>query len=78
MMIPNDTQHALGQHVYEVSELNSKIKSLLEEKFPFIWISGEISNLKKAASGHSYFTLKDAKAQISAVMFRASARRMRF
>jgi exodeoxyribonuclease VII large subunit len=62
--------------IYAVSELTQSIKALLEERFDFIWISGEISNLKKAASGHSYFTLKDAKAQISAVMFRASARRM--
>jgi exodeoxyribonuclease VII large subunit len=63
--------------IYTVSELSQSIQALLEEKFAFLWISGEISNFKKAASGHSYFTLKDAKAQINAVMFRSSARHMR-
>lgn len=63
--------------IYAVSELTNSIKALLEERFDFIWISGEISNFKQAASGHSYFTLKDAKAQISAVIFRASSRRLR-
>jgi exodeoxyribonuclease VII large subunit len=63
--------------IYAVSELTESIKALLEERFAFIWISGEISNYKIAVSGHAYFTLKDAKAQISAVMFRGSARRLR-
>lgn len=63
--------------IYAVSELTNSIKALLEERFDFIWISGEISNFKQAASGHSYFTLKDTKAQIGAVMFRASSRRLR-
>ncbi len=63
--------------LYSVSELTDAIKALLEERYAFIWISGEISNCKIAASGHLYFTLKDAKSQISAVMFRGSARRLR-
>ncbi len=66
------------QHVYAVSELNQVIKHLLEEALPFIWISGEISNLRIPSSGHFYFTLKDRDSQISAVMFRAQANSLKF
>ncbi len=66
------------QHVYEVTELNKIIKRILEEKFPFIWISGEISNFKIPSSGHCYFTLKDPHSQISAVMFRGQASALKF
>lgn len=66
------------QHVYEVTELNKIIKQILEERFPFIWISGEISNFKTPSSGHCYFTLKDSRSQISAVMFRAQAGALKF
>ncbi len=64
--------------IYTVSRLTEKIKSLLEENFPFIWISGEISNFKVPVSGHFYFTLKDESAQISAVMFRGQNRNLKF
>ena len=66
------------QHVYEVTELNKIIKRILEDKFPFIWISGEISNFKIPSSGHCYFTLKDPHSQISAVMFRGQASALKF
>jgi exodeoxyribonuclease VII large subunit len=64
--------------IYTVSELNDKIKSLLEETFPFVWIVGEISNFRIPLSGHYYFTLKDAESQISAVMFRGHQRQLQF
>jgi len=64
--------------VYAVSELTSKIKVLLEDKFPFIWIYGEISNFATPRSGHFYFVLKDEQAQISAVMFRGQNRQLKF
>ena len=64
--------------IYSVSDLTKKIKALLEENFPIIWISGEISNLKIPASGHAYFVLKDEKAQISAVMFKGQLRQLKF
>ncbi|MGD9235108.1 MAG: exodeoxyribonuclease VII large subunit [Desulfobacterales bacterium] len=64
--------------IYTVSELTDQIKALLEETFPFIWIIGEISNFRKPLSGHSYFTLKDADAQINAVMFRGQQRQLKF
>jgi len=65
-------------HIYTVSELTAKVKVLLEDNFSFIWICGEISNLRIPASGHFYFTLKDEKAQINAVMFRGQNRNLKF
>ena len=56
--------------VFSVTELNFAIKQLLESNVPLLWVRGEISNLVKAASGHSYFSLKDDKAQVRCVMFR--------
>ena len=57
--------------ILTVSALNDQIKTLMEESFPFLWVEGEISNLSRPASGHLYFTLKDKKSQIRAVIFRA-------
>ena len=65
-------------HIYTVSKLTRKIKSLLEEAFPFIWVTGEISNYAVPGSGHSYFTLKDPQAAISAVMFKNQKRNLKF
>ena len=73
-MIPESPQPP----VFTVSELTNQIKNLLEERFPFIWITGEISNLRIPASGHHYFTLKDRDAQISAVMFNGQTRQLKF
>lgn len=55
--------------ILTVAELTGDIKKLLESRFAIIKVKGEVSNLKKQASGHVYFTLKDGKAQISAVWF---------
>lgn len=74
---PLPNSHSLDRRVYTVSELTLEIKRLLEDKFAFIWISGEISNLTIAASGHLYFTIKDRQSQISAVIFKGQARQMR-
>ena len=60
-----------------VGELTGRIKDLLEGAFPALWVRGEVSNLRAQASGHCYFTLKDERAQISAVMFRGDAVRAR-
>jgi exodeoxyribonuclease VII large subunit len=64
--------------IYSVSSLTREIKSLLEGSFREIWLEGEISNFRPAASGHLYFGLKDASSQIRAVMFRGSAATLRF
>ncbi len=61
-----------------VSELTAKIKDQLEIEFPSVAITGEISNFKPHSSGHYYFSLKDAGATISAVMFRAANQALRF
>ena len=53
-----------------VSELNRLARNLLEQSFPLFWVSGEVSNFTRAASGHWYFSLKDAGAQVRCVMFK--------
>lgn len=58
------------QRVLSVSELNRMAREVLELSFPLFWVSGEISNLTRAASGHWYFSLKDQGAQVRCVMFR--------
>jgi exodeoxyribonuclease VII large subunit len=58
------------KEILSVSALNDRIKALLEEGFALVWVEGEVSNLRRPASGHVYFTLKDAKSQIRAVIFR--------
>ncbi len=65
-------------HIYTVSTLTKEIKSLLEERFSFLWVVGEISNYATPASGHSYFSLKDTSAVISCVMFKQQKRRLKF
>lgn len=56
--------------IYSITEINQKIKKLLEKKIGKIWIIAEISNFVKPISGHWYFTLKDKNAQIRSVMFK--------
>ena len=56
-----------------MSALNRAIAGVLERAFPLAWISGEVSNFTRAASGHWYFSIKDASAQIRCVMFRGRA-----
>lgn len=69
---------AIPRKVYSVSQLTDQIKALLEDRYSMVWISGEISNLRIPPSGHAYFTLKDQKSQISAVMFRGQLRQLKF
>ena len=61
-----------GLEVLTVTELNKKAKQLLESTFALAWVEGEISNFKHHSSGHMYFSLKDAAASISVVMFASS------
>ena len=56
--------------VLTVSELNRMARRALESQLPLLWVEGEVSNLTRAASGHWYFSLKDANAQVRCVMFR--------
>lgn len=65
-----------ARRVLTVSELTLQIRRLLEGQIGSVWVSGEVSNLRVQASGHAYFTLKDAGAQLACVLFRsANARR---
>src|SRR5258706_1941974 len=59
--------------VLSVSQLLRSVRDMLERRFPLQWIAGEISNLRPAASGHLYFTVKDESAQVDCVMFRSRA-----
>jgi len=68
----------LARHVYTVSALTAEVKAVLEDGFSAVWVEGEVSNFKHHTSGHMYFTLKDADAQIRAVMFRGSNRLLKF
>lgn len=72
------TQVPEGVELNTVSQLTQKIKGLLEEEFPSVWVTGEVSNLARPRSGHLYFSLKDADAQLRSVIWRGIALRMRF
>jgi exodeoxyribonuclease VII large subunit len=61
------------RRVLTVSELTTTIRRLLEKEVGEIWVTGEVTNLRTQASGHVYFTLKDAGAQLSCVLFRGEA-----
>ncbi len=65
---------ARDRDVFSVSRLNREAKALLEGSFPLLWVEGELSNLSRPASGHLYFTLKDAQAQVRCALFRGSQR----
>jgi len=66
------------RRVFRVSELNSAIQHRFEEEFSGIWVAGEISGCKIAPSGHFYFALKDERSQLKCVLFKGSARFVRF
>lgn len=70
--------NSLWDRVFSVSEVTYLVRDLLGEVFPSLWVCGEISNLARPSSGHVYFSLKDAAAQLRAVLFRGLALRLRF
>lgn len=74
-MIPAEQNN---RQIYTVGSLTREIKSLIEDRFPFLWVTGEISNYVVPSSGHSYFSLKDNQAVISCVMFKNQKRRLPF
>ncbi|MGY6255832.1 exodeoxyribonuclease VII large subunit [Paraburkholderia caledonica] len=67
-----------GEVVVPVSVLNRAIGTMLERSFPLVWVAGEVSNFTRAASGHWYFSIKDAQAQMRCVMFRGRAQYAEF
>lgn len=66
----NLSPHLTSSHILTISELNRLAREVLEMSFPLFWVSGEVSNFTRAASGHWYFSLKDQTAQVKCVMFR--------
>jgi exodeoxyribonuclease VII large subunit len=68
----------LTRRIWPVRELVAQIGELVEREYGDIWVEGEISNLRPAPSGHLYFTLKDADAQLPVVLFRRPAMLLRF
>ena len=67
-----------GPKVLTVSELQRKVRLSLERDFGRVWVEGEISGLSAPASGHRYFTLKDSRAQLRAVLWRSTVQRLKF
>ena len=61
-----------------VQQLTFQIKGFLEQEFPQVWLVGEISNFKRASSGHFYFSLKDDSCQIRCNMWRSRTNQIRF
>ena len=77
----DDTSSAATEsrrRVLTITELTGAIRTMLESSYPQIWVEGEISNARLWKTGHLYFTLKDARAQIRAVMFRSAVNLLRF
>jgi len=64
--------------VYSVSQVTEIVKTALEVAFPLVWVEGEVSNFKRHTSGHIYFTLKDDRSSLKAVLWRSDARRLLF
>lgn len=67
-----------GVKILSIGELTREVKGLLEDGFPSVWVTGEVSNLSRPSSGHVYLTLKDAEAQLRAVLWRSIVLRLKF
>lgn len=70
--MPPSNPAAVTRTVYQVSELTEILRALVEDALPRTWVQGEISNFSRPASGHWYFTLKDARSQIRCAMFKGA------
>ncbi|AGH96521.1 exodeoxyribonuclease VII large subunit [Pseudobdellovibrio exovorus] len=79
---PSETTESSSQQrdsvVYNVEQLNSHIRQTLEGQLGQVWLRAEVSNFKPHSSGHFYFSLKDSRAQISAIMFRGHNAKLKF
>ncbi|UPG93336.1 exodeoxyribonuclease VII large subunit [Luteibacter aegosomatissinici] len=75
----SDSTDRAAPEIFTPSGLNRLVRDLLEDALPMgVWIEGELSNVARPSSGHIYFTLKDANAQVRCAMFRMAASRLRF
>src|SRR3982750_542963 len=66
------------REVYTVSRLNKEVRLLLESGLPVLWLEGELSNFAAPASGHWYFSLKDAQAQVRCAMWKQRNQSVKF
>ena len=73
-----DEEQPPERRVWRVSELVGDVRAHVERAYTELWVRGEVSNLRAAPSGHTYFTLKDGDAQLPAVLFRREAQALRF
>lgn len=73
-----DLEQKDGRKIYSVTQINSEIKTIIEDCYRSVWITGEVSGFKQYSSGHMYFNLKDEKSQISAVIFSFQNQRLKF
>lgn len=73
-----DDQTSAAERVLSVSQFTAQLKGVVESQFSSVWVAGEVSNFSRPQSGHCYFTLKDDGAQLRAVIWRASASRLKF
>ena len=76
--MPSSSVSSNPHEVLSPSALNGLVRGLLEDAMPMVWVEGELSNVARPASGHLYFTLKDARAQVRCVMFRPRPQALRF
>ena len=58
----------MQEAILSVRELTEQLRKTLEGRFPFVWVRGEVTNLTRPGSGHVYFSLKDADAQLQCVI----------
>ena len=72
----NDTNNE--RQIFSISELNRRVRQLLETNIPMLWVEGEVSNFACPASGHWYLSLKDNAAQVRCAMFRNANQRVNF
>ena len=75
---PADTKVPLDADIWSVSALNAEARALLEDGFPGMWVTGELSNLARPGSGHMYFSMKDDRAEVRCAMFRGQNRQLQF
>jgi exodeoxyribonuclease VII large subunit len=76
--LPPNSSFAFAPPIVTVSELNRRVRALLDTQLEMLWVAGELSNVKKAPSGHWYFCLKDPNAQVDCAMFRTRAQFLDF
>src|SRR5690606_26247184 len=75
---PASMNDAITGEILSPSQLNTLARSLLEDAFPLVLVEGELGNVSRPSSGHLYFTLKDARAQVRCALFKPKSQRLAF